>query len=246
MFFQIIDSLTKIISILNNGEKYSSASNRKKIGKRLLELHLLLTRIVENAGAIKLHLASLKKELTSGKPPYFRNLIVVLGDQRQLLQSLKKSLGSCMQLIDIYGDKYLQELIPLVDGKSSLIDLITSFSLYHAENFGWKPHTATFHRPFKQCLPRSFDLNDIEVFRNDLLSGRSLDFQMSLSLSHKNYQEIVDKFAVSVGEDTDRDIEIVGLLLSQIESMDAVRRLEEAKNAVADILKSHFKIEELF
>lgn len=237
MYLQIVDWLIKFIGILNDKEKLSSSVNRKKVGKSLLELYVLLSSIMENATKIRAELTEMQQRIREGKSLYFEDLNLLLGDQRQLLNTLQKALKNKHELIDIYGDNCGDEIRKITDRKISLIDVITLFSLHSANNL-W------VDMPSKIYIPKSFDLNDIDVFREELQKMRGLhnsDFQGLYA-----HEEVYDSFAAEVGKDRISDEQLINLLLSQIDNMKSVERISGARNSIAGILKTYFKIEELF
>ena len=53
MFLQIADWFIKFVGIIGNVKVLSSSANRRKIGKLLVELHVLLSKIINNSELIK-------------------------------------------------------------------------------------------------------------------------------------------------------------------------------------------------
>lgn len=241
MFLQIVEWIVKFVGILNDTEKLTTSQNRKRIGKSLVELHTILARISDNVVRIRAELARTQEGMQEGKSAYFGSLILRLGDQRQLLNTLQDVLRSQRELVDIYGDDCGKEIARVTAAKMSLIDLIVSFSLHCANNLWWSAD-----KPQAEYLPKTFDLNDIVEFKKELEQGygRYGDFQMLLSRRHGVVP--MARFAVEVGKDPAQDARLVALLLSQIDSMQTVERLDQARTTIADILKKHFKMEEVF
>ncbi len=52
MFTQIIDALAKIVGLLTDSGKLAEARNRKRVGRKFVELHQSLLRITANAKGI--------------------------------------------------------------------------------------------------------------------------------------------------------------------------------------------------
>jgi hypothetical protein len=232
MFVQIVDWLIKFVEILSDGGKLRSPRNRKKIGKSLLKLYTMLSEIAENAAKIRFGLVRVQDGTRRGDIPDFRELGSLLRDQRRLLYELQENLGDSLALVDVYGDNCGHALMGLIRGKFSLIDVIMELSLGG--------------RPSITCLPRSLDLNDVEAFRRIQeeaeRSGRHARYLRLKGMSMRGG----NPFAVVVGGDHGSDEQVVASLLSQLDELNSVERLGDAQRSVAEILKTHFKIEELF
>lgn len=273
MFLQILDWLQRFVNLLNDREKLSTSSKRRKVGKRLVQLHSLLLKTVSNAAKIRRLLLEVRTSLETfdgsldgtcylaGGPPFSLYLFHhALGEQRVCLKDLQSLLRDCKDLIDVYGENCGEQIARITGIKVSLIDLLTHLCLHNAPyvDFHFSGWSAIY-------LPKSLDLNDIEVYRTEPLrrletSYTHLDdgeaseaerlrrwgWESVYELAWRENRPPQDLFAFKLGADRKADEELLERLLSQIDNIEVVKRLEEAEKTVATIIKSFFKIEELF
>ena len=262
MFVQIVEWVTKFATLLNDAKKLSSSVNRKRLGKTMVHLHTLLSRCAENAEQIEKELRRAKRHLGERGDAYYSSLGLVLGDQRQILKELQDLVRDNEALINIYGNNVADEIAYIAGMKVSLIDVITTFALYDADNFWWSRRSDT------TWLPRSLDLMDIPAFKESLerhkqkwghlaeprgdpehnafMSRFRFDFQELLGLELMGGESAHSLFANEAGKDKRNDAEIVDRLLEQTEKMQSTKRLRDARDVIAGILREHFKMEEVF
>lgn len=237
MFVQIVDWLTKFITILSDAQKLTTSSNRRAIGQWLVQFHSLISHIVDNATDIRAALLQLQREFVSENGRNwgvdYRPLIRRLGDQRQLLNTLQGMLRKHRELLDIYGNNCAREIERVTSFKVSLIDLINVFALHAAYNIEWGDD-----RPDRRFIPTTFDLADLAAFRQ--VDTESYDYQEVLFSDARQF------FAKELGKDPSHDALLVESLMRQVDATQTIEKLSRARETIADILKAHFRIDELF
>lgn len=258
MFIQVVEWLTKFAGLLNDASKLSGARSRKKLAATLVQLYTLLSRSTDTAERIHTELLRMLRHIDERGQVYFDSLGMLLGDQRQILKELQDLVRDNEALINVYGNNVADEIAYIASLKVSLIDVITTFSLYQADNFWWgRTHDANW-------IPASFDLMDVPAFK-ELVEHQKVKLQR-LSDSRNaedetrfwlgDFQELLGRsradepahyqFAVEAGKNKKHDAETVKLLVKQTETLESPRKLREARDIIGGILRQHFKIEEVF
>jgi hypothetical protein len=261
MFIQIVEWLTKFATLLNNAEKLSVAMNRRKLAATLVQLHTLLSRSADNADNIHIELHKVQRDIEKQKDLFFDSLGLLLGDQRQILKELQDLVRNNEALINIYGNNVADEIGYIAGLKVSLIDVITTFALYRAENFWWGRSRD------ENWIPVSFDLMDVPAFkelfeRQEKEWKRLSDSRDSLDEEHfwrdfrHDFQDLLHGykanepahsfFAIKAGKDKKHDAKTLMRLVNQTETLDSARKLRDARDIIGNLLRQHFKIEELF
>lgn len=227
MFLQVIQFLKTFADLLSSSKALGSAANRKRVGKRLLELYSLLTTIAETADGIHQELAREHSCLVNGGEPWWRDLAQLIDQQRGAFVRLQAILQRDRSLIDVYGENCGELIGRATAFKVSLLDVITQVVLV---DDGGRLNLQLEH------LPISLNLEDIVAFRD--AAKRGDDYQGVLYYS--------DQFRTIIGNDAKHDEIHLGQLLGQFESFRAVEELKGARDKVAAILRTQFTIEELF
>ena len=233
MFLQLLEWFKNIVGILNDATKLSATQNRRRIGKQLLELHVLIGRVAKNADVIKCGLQTQHKRVMNGKPLFVHRIAEVLRLQHDALLELERLLlvdrqrsipGGLQTFLDVYGEDYGREVVQICRQKSNLLRIVAEIcnGCFSIEG-----------ERFTEFLPRSFDLNDIEAFRD-------------WKESHGHFYTQPEDFLVECKYNETPDIALLEFLNSQIEGMRTVEHLEDSRDAVARIIREHFKFDELF
>jgi len=193
---------------------------------------------------IRSELAAILKRIQRNESRSYRYLIQLLGEQRQSLAELQKVLVDQRELINVYGEHCGEVIHQATGGKTSLIDVITYYALFATVDW-W-----IYEPPLPECLPKTFDLMQIHEFKAKVEGRPWSDFQNLLasseSLSPEHGCGIPDVFVNEMGKDAARDEELVRYLLAQIDEMGSIERLTHARDTVAEMLRTHFRIEEIF
>jgi hypothetical protein len=258
MFIQVVEWLIKLAGLLDDASKLSKARNRKKLAATLVQLYTLLSRIADNAERIHSELRSMHRYIEEPDRMYFDSLGMLLGDQRQLLKELQDLVRDNNELINVYGDKVADEIAYITGLKVSLIDIITTFALYQADNFWWGRNRDA------NWIPLSLDLMDVPAFK-ELCEKQAERYRLSDSQDaedearvwrrfRSDFRELLLRpdervhalFAIKAGKNKEQDAEIVSRLLKQTETLESPRKLREARNIIGGILRQHFTIEEVF
>lgn len=195
MFIQVVEWLTKFVGLLNDAGKVGGARNRKELAATLVQLYTLMFRTADNAERIHNELQRVRRDIGGKHGAFFESLDMLLGDHRQILKELQDIVrDNHKALINIYGNNISDEIAYIASIKVSLIDVITTFALYKADNFWW-------YRRYENWIPRSFDLMDVPEFKDlfERLEERSRWFKES----RKNNVEEREYFESDLGLDDD-------------------------------------------
>jgi len=233
LYQQILEWLTNFVSILGKGSVLRDAARRKRLGKYLLELHQALLRLAETASAIERHLSRIREANSPVPSGVLKALKDALTCQRLELLRLNALLRENREFLEIYGDGAWNEIAQLITIKDTVIGVLCAILRGRHDN--------------TLVLPKSFDLMVLQPFAKMGWQGGLSDLQYygEEYVPHHFGQHWSAEFLADE-KDWPALLEHAGHLLDEIVRFRSASRAEKAKEDLAAIIRSQFKMEELF
>lgn len=254
MFLEILQGLKSVVDMLNIFDKkiqLTSNYKRRLLGKQLRELYTTVQRLEKNCIEIENHLERIIKsennysitEINIYIELVLFKLVDLLTEQKIELINLREILRANYEdspislIVDIYGEENGEELYKLAEDKYSLISGVTHYIL--------KRSTSDRIR-----LPKSFRLANIAIFTeayNNNFPFHYLDYYLNNDPNIENKITTEIKLQLSNNPNFIKIIkeECLPLFNEALEFQSSQKLLEIRKN-LRNMIKSNFKIEEIF
>jgi hypothetical protein len=233
MFEFILERLEKAVGVIASARALLLAEKRIRVGKSLVQFQQSLSRISENAQQLEIAAERIaRKELPSStRIDEIQRLVEVQRHELKILESLFQKNRA---FLDVFGDELPQVLGFLIPGKIAVLDEIYSRILNTEDGK-------------IIVIPKDLTLSNLasEFEPGDLVPG---GYSLYMFMSSFPKDRVVHCFTVSSLPDplTPEIRSAFEGFASQMASLRTGQRFQACSDKLAVVLKTHFKIEELF
>lgn len=252
MFLQIVDALSKLVSIITTGSSITQARNKRRLGRQLVGIQQSVANIALTARSIEKALQDViefYQKRTNGTylpgGTYYPGFHHIFDYQRHELLKLDALIQDCDSLIEVYGPDCAKELEPLIALKISFIDFLSHIFLELPSKLAAFDAFDTKPGEYRIILPRTFDLMAFKVFRNHPYGEYQSEYH-----AYGHEKLILDTFCVDIRIQQDgKEEELVAhcsKLLKEMIDMNTSSRLQNIADELAKMIRDNFRLEEIF
>lgn len=228
MLIIILEAIEKIVGLITARTSLLQTTRRKELGHSLVQLHQIVSRLADNAAVLELTAERIARKAS---PETWRliEFQTLIETQRHELRNLQVLLDANRAFLDIYGDEWSPQLKQL-----------------------WGPKTLML----EDIADRMLNTDGGRIVVIPRIAHLGTDSQPSGPTADNHYlfwcdvsdDKLATRFPVSDGLNfvSQEARSAIGVFAEQAISLQISVRLRACASSLADLLKTQFKLEELF